>query len=163
MPRLTYKNWVGRQARVEVALSNKNGLRYAIGDVVMVAGYDRYTLFSIRNLQDEPLSHMWGVKPQKLVLLEGGCTIRQKVFRHLIRANAFDEQWVVAADISKAVQEDIATVSSILRMMVKELVLERRDGVGKRGGFGYRPRLRHLRGMTRYDKLMSDRDILGEV
>ena len=161
MPRIPYKGWIGKQARVLQALSNKGDtLTYERGTIVLIAGYDNYLQFSITNIHSDRESWMWGIKPKKLRLLDGSHeTIGQKILAHLIQANAFEERWVGAPDIARAIGESLPSVASQLTLMANDDTLDRRKGEGRRGGYGYRPTTKYLRVMTRYDKLLSDHDI----
>lgn len=161
MPRLTYKGWVGKQARTLQALSNKaDTLTYERGSIVLISGYDTYQQFSITNLHGDRESWMWGIKPKKLRLLDGaGETIGQKILAYLIQTNAFEEHWVGAPDIARAIGESLPSVASQLTLMANDDTLNRRRGEGLRGGYGYRPATQYLRIMSRYDKLLSDHDI----
>ncbi len=163
MPRFTYSDWVGRHARVERRLSSRSGeIVYLEGELVMIAGYDSRLRFSITNLKRENQSFMWGVEPRKLALTDHeGASLREKIFTHLLRSNAFGEVWVGAPDIARAIGEGLPSVSSVLKMMADDQFIRRRAGEGKRKGYGYRPLERQLNLLTRYDKLMSDQDILS--
>jgi hypothetical protein len=161
MARLQYKDWVGKQARVLRALTNKaNTLTFERKTIVLISGYDTYQQFSITNIHGDRESWMWGIKPYKLKLLDGSDeTIGQKILAYLIQANAFEERWVGAPDIARAISESLPSVASQLTLMANDDTLDRRRGEGRRGGYGYRPTSQYLRVMSRYDKLVSDHDI----
>jgi hypothetical protein len=103
---------------------------------------------------------MWGIEPRKLSLIgQDGRSIREKAFQHLIQANAFGIVWVAGADIARAIDEELPPVLSTLNVMANEKFILRRPEEGKQR---FRPRYRHVvEQLTRYDKLMSERDIFG--
>ncbi len=157
MPRITYKDWVGKQARVLLRLVSKDeSIVYDPGSLVDIVAYDRYMRFSINDSSTK--RYLWGVEPRKIKLLGGTPTIREKILSCVTQANVTDKTWLSATQIARLIDESPASVSSILPLLHGTGLLDTATGKGPRGGLGYSTN-QSLIVPSRYDRMLADRDL----
>jgi hypothetical protein len=171
MPRFTNKDWVGRKARCLRNLQNKARTNFYVkGEIVEVIGYDSYLKFMIKGDNGEA---MWKVTFRDIELVEDPChTLESKVIAYVRQTTCLtDDVWVGVPEVAAAVGSTSAVVSSIMKRLCERglgrwyinyerPILQREEGKGKRGGYGYRISPDQKRTVTALDMVMSDHDIV---
>jgi hypothetical protein len=151
MPRLLNKDWVGQKVRVLRPLQSKSKeIRYERGEVVVVAAYDEYMNFSIRDTKGGRF--MFGLRSNDLRLLDDTRRTVQNMTIEYLERNPGKSSCTIA----KAIDAKNGTVSSLLRKMERKGLVRSKNGGGPRGGDIWFFTLPSIRGRSRYEVIGAD-------
>jgi hypothetical protein len=92
-----------------------HSISYEAGDLVKVAGYDRYLRFSVTDPNGQ--NFIWGVEPRALQLLEVPPTLREKIVTCVVRAGLTPKKWLSASTVAVNVGESREPVARLLKDM----------------------------------------------
>lgn len=152
MPRFTYSDWVGRQARCLRDIRNKaDTIHFKRGEVCRVVGYDKYRHFMVQKLRGPQDRLIWGLRAKDLDLIgHPDEVLRKKIMRFLCTDDVSSDGSTLTR-IVDAIKEPRKKVSVQLSKLLLTGKLEWAHKLGTFAEITYSPR----KALTRYDTILG--------